>query len=128
VENRSKFCQNCGAEIDIRAEICPKCGVATADKSVENIPSGGPSGLAITAFILSILGITCLCSIFGPILSIAAFIIGWLELSKINKGNSSPKGKWMAVFAMIAGGIFALIGIVIVVFWGGMLFLSLLGG
>jgi len=23
----TKFCSNCGAEIDIRAEICPKCGV-----------------------------------------------------------------------------------------------------
>jgi len=22
-----KFCSNCGAEIDARAEICPKCGV-----------------------------------------------------------------------------------------------------
>jgi len=24
---RTKFCVNCGAEIDIKAEICPKCGV-----------------------------------------------------------------------------------------------------
>jgi ribosomal protein L40E len=26
-EKRSKFCPNCGAEIDINAKICPKCGV-----------------------------------------------------------------------------------------------------
>ena len=26
-ERRSKFCSNCGAEIDVRAKICPKCGV-----------------------------------------------------------------------------------------------------
>jgi D-arabinose 5-phosphate isomerase GutQ len=23
----TKFCANCGAEIDFKAEICPKCGV-----------------------------------------------------------------------------------------------------
>jgi TM2 domain-containing membrane protein YozV len=26
-EKATKFCENCGAEIDRRAEICPKCGV-----------------------------------------------------------------------------------------------------
>jgi len=26
-EKNTKFCSNCGAEIDIKAEICPKCGV-----------------------------------------------------------------------------------------------------
>lgn len=26
-EKKMKFCSNCGAEIDIKAKICPKCGV-----------------------------------------------------------------------------------------------------
>jgi len=26
-ERKTKFCSNCGAEIDIKAKICPKCGV-----------------------------------------------------------------------------------------------------
>lgn len=26
-EKNNKFCFNCGAEIDVKAEICPKCGV-----------------------------------------------------------------------------------------------------
>ena len=26
-ERKTKFCSNCGAEIDINAKICPKCGV-----------------------------------------------------------------------------------------------------
>lgn len=26
-EKNTKFCSNCGAEIDIKAKICPKCGV-----------------------------------------------------------------------------------------------------
>lgn len=29
-ERKTKFCQNCGAEIDKNAEICPKCGVRVA--------------------------------------------------------------------------------------------------
>ncbi len=29
-ERKTKFCANCGAEIDYRAEICPKCGVRIA--------------------------------------------------------------------------------------------------
>ncbi len=29
-ERKTKYCQFCGAEIDIRAEICPKCGVRIA--------------------------------------------------------------------------------------------------
>jgi TM2 domain-containing membrane protein YozV len=29
-ERGKKFCVNCGAEIDARAEICPKCGVRVA--------------------------------------------------------------------------------------------------
>jgi len=27
---KTKFCVNCGAEIDAKAEICPKCGVRVA--------------------------------------------------------------------------------------------------
>jgi len=29
-EKRTKFCVNCGSEIDARAEICPNCGVRVA--------------------------------------------------------------------------------------------------
>ena len=29
-ERKTKFCVNCGAKIDARAEICPKCGVRVA--------------------------------------------------------------------------------------------------
>lgn len=33
MERNTKFCSNCGAEIDVRAEICPKCGVRVAQIS-----------------------------------------------------------------------------------------------
>ena len=125
MENQLKFCQNCGAEIDYKAEICPKCGVRTSENSTDNNSGEEISGLAITALILGILSFPCLCSY---ICGIPAIIVGSLELSKINKGKSSYKGKWMAWFGIIAGGIFSLLGLIWTVFWGGMFFLSLLGG
>ena len=38
-ERAKKFCVNCGAEIDARAEICPKCGVRVAPPP----PSAAPT-------------------------------------------------------------------------------------
>ncbi len=38
METKTKYCSNCGAQIDIKAEICPKCGVR-----VVQVPS--PVGL-----------------------------------------------------------------------------------
>jgi|GEM_PF-7022718 len=28
--DETKFCQNCGSQIDAKAKICPKCGVKVA--------------------------------------------------------------------------------------------------
>lgn len=36
IKKETKFCANCGAEIDTKAEICPKCGVRVVGKSVES--------------------------------------------------------------------------------------------
>lgn len=35
--NPTKFCGNCGNQVDIRAEICPKCGIRIAPA-----PASGP--------------------------------------------------------------------------------------
>jgi len=32
----TKFCPNCGVEIDAKAEICPKCGVRIKREEVKN--------------------------------------------------------------------------------------------
>ena len=34
-KTETKYCSNCGAEIDIKAEICPKCGVRESVHAVE---------------------------------------------------------------------------------------------
>jgi hypothetical protein len=38
LERRTKFCTNCGAEIDINAEFCPKCGVRVVPISDQKVP------------------------------------------------------------------------------------------
>ncbi len=56
------------------------------------------SGLATTALILSIVGILC-CGVA----SIIGIILGVIELGKINKGESSEKGRGYAKAAIIIG-------------------------
>jgi zinc ribbon protein len=43
-ERKTKFCVNCGAEIDARAEICPKCGVRVAPPP---LPQPGQAGATL---------------------------------------------------------------------------------
>ena len=31
-----KFCQNCGAKIDVKAVVCPKCGVPVNGNNAES--------------------------------------------------------------------------------------------
>ena len=48
----AKFCTNCGNELDDRAIMCPKCGVALTQTT--NASNGSSSnGMAIAGFILS---------------------------------------------------------------------------
>jgi hypothetical protein len=83
------------------------------------------SGMAITTLVLGILSMPCCCGsvvCLGPILSIAALILGFKENGKINSGLASPKGKWMAITGMILGGIGILAGLIYVLwvaFFGG---------
>jgi len=36
---KNKFCQNCGAKIDEKVEICPKCGVRVKDPVKKKEPA-----------------------------------------------------------------------------------------
>jgi TM2 domain-containing membrane protein YozV/ribosomal protein S27AE len=50
----TKYCSNCGVQIDYKAEICPKCGVRVAP-----IPSTGKNKVAagVLAILLGGLGV-----------------------------------------------------------------------
>ncbi|WP_084675061.1 zinc ribbon domain-containing protein [Hippea jasoniae] len=49
----TKFCTNCGAEIDAKAEICPKCGVKQPSS---NSPAKNPGLAAVLSFLFTGLG------------------------------------------------------------------------
>ncbi|MDO9045408.1 MAG: zinc-ribbon domain-containing protein [Methanobacteriaceae archaeon] len=59
IQKETKFCSNCGAEIDKKAEICPKCGVRLMGNSQgQNLPVGPKNaGLAaVLSFLVVGLG------------------------------------------------------------------------
>lgn len=51
------FCKNCGAEIDDKAVVCPKCGVAQG-KTTQVSPDDAPSaGFAVLCFFIPVVGL-----------------------------------------------------------------------
>lgn len=51
---KTKYCSNCGAAIDAKAEICPKCGVRVELKPITTTKSPGIA--AICSFFITGLG------------------------------------------------------------------------
>ena len=49
------FCKNCGAQIDDKAVICPKCGVAQAGTITE--PDTGNIGWGVLGFFFPLIGL-----------------------------------------------------------------------
>jgi hypothetical protein len=77
------------------------------------------SGMAIAALVLGILGFCCC----GFITGVPALIIGWIENSKINRGESSQRGKGFAIVGIVLGVVslvFACLGLLWTFFFGGL--------
>lgn len=69
-----KFCHNCGAEIDARAEICPSCGLRQLDiKKPEDGRKYSNLGIVFAVISLLILPI-----IFGPI-GVILGVLGYMK-------------------------------------------------
>ena len=52
----TKFCHNCGAEIDAKALTCPECGVLQQDKSMSGRGEKNSGLAAILSFFFTVLG------------------------------------------------------------------------
>lgn len=87
----TKYCSNCGAQIDAKAEVCPECGVRQASASSE-----GPDrlaaallaiflgGLGVHKFYLgqTKMGVVYLCFFWTMIPAIVGFVEGIIYLTK----------------------------------------------
>ncbi len=77
-----------------------------------------PGPMAIVALICGILSVLCHCvpiagSFIGFFLSVAAIVLGIIEIKRIGRGEGSVKGKGMAMAGIILGAV----GIVFGILW-----------
>lgn len=113
-------CTNCGRAIcgKCRMELggkllcrtCVSMGAGVTMPKPAGAPTG-PSGVAITAFVLSVVGF------FFCITGIPGFVMGISELKKINRGESPAAGRGFALAAAIIGGIMTGILALLVLFY-----------
>lgn len=82
------FCKNCGAEIDDKAVVCPKCGVSTANNKGIAASDDAPSG-----------GFAFLCFLF-PILGLILYLV-WKDTYP-QKAHSCGKGAIIGVIVSVA--------------------------
>ncbi len=88
-QDNEKFCSNCGAVIDIKAEICPKCGVRQA-------PAPGNSNGAVSfgenRWLISLL----LCWFLG-FLGIHRFYNGHMVIGVLQLLTAGGCGIWVII-------------------------------
>ncbi len=90
------YCKNCGSEIDDRAVVCPKCGVATGKSGEDKA-----SGLSIAALVLAF---------FIPLVGLILGIV-----AKKDAGEKSAK---LAKAAIIVSVVFMVLNVLVYVLYG----------
>ncbi|MHB0866646.1 MAG: DUF4234 domain-containing protein [Thermoleophilia bacterium] len=88
----------------------PTGGMPAAAMTAGPVPADKAGGLALAATILSILGLFC-CGLT----SIVGIILGVIELGRIKKGESSAKGRGLAMAGVVVGAIVVVLYILVVV-------------
>lgn len=136
-----KYCQNCRQQNSPDAQFCRFCATplngGQRPQNQANFnnqqwnqgfqgagfvqPSAGASGRAIASLVLTICSLLFCCMLT----SIPGAILGWMEISAIKQGRSSPAGMMMAQMGLWGG-----IGVSVLTlfFYGFYLLLALSGG
>ena len=134
------FCKNCGAQIDDKAVMCPRCGVATGKAAVAApAPALSPrqkNSVGLAGFILSLIAVgipilmmipfigSLIFSLAFPIV-ISALVCSAIGLKNVKKFGAGKKGLATAgvVISSIMLGVVAVLVVVYIV----MLILALTG-
>ena len=113
-------CPDCGHEVSTEAPACPNCGRPWPGRQmgtpVASPPARPPTynGLAITSFVLGLLGVLCL----QP-LGIGAVIFGPLALGQLNRqraaGGPEQQGRALAIAGIVTGAIAIVLLIVTII-------------
>jgi hypothetical protein len=135
----NKFCQNCQQSNPPEASFCRNCASplpgaqpggdrqaaqqtnqpnfggqqAPQNFAQPAMSSGAASQRAMTACGLAFAGLVCC----GPLTSIPAMIVGWMEIAAIKQGQSPPNGMKFAQIGLWGGGIVTLIQGAGFLFW-----------
>jgi hypothetical protein len=91
-------CPGCGASVDAHAYRCPACRAYVGEADDQPWPrmdcephrGGLVLGLGITSIVLTV---TCVLSVIGLPLGIAAWVIGHGDLQKMRAGTMDPEGR-----------------------------------
>ena len=120
IESPEKFCSNCGEQIDVRAEICPHCGVRVAiPQSVKN-PAvavilsffvvglgqvyNGKYKTAILMFVLAVISAMLWSVGIGVITSLILWIWSMSDAWNVAKGTGgSTSGSVQSVVMAVVG-------------------------
>lgn len=103
------FCKNCGAQIDDKAVMCPRCGVATGKAAVvasTSAPALSPrqkNSVGLAGFILSLIAVGIPIFLMMPIINYLMFILAFpivisalvcsaIGLKNVKKFGASKKG------------------------------------
>ncbi len=105
------FCHNCASPLSAQ----PQGQFTAPQQNQARTPpaNAGASQKAIIALVLAIAALICC----GPFTGIPAAIVGWMELGAIDRGESSPAGKWMAQVGLWGGIACTVIHVVIYFFY-----------
>jgi hypothetical protein len=86
-------------------------------------PTPSPSSQAIAALVVSLLGVLTCCGVLSPV----GWFLGVQERKAIREGRSPAAGDSLALVAIvlgIVGTVMLLLGLLWVLFWGGLVVIS----
>ncbi len=110
----SKFCSNCGKELNEEQDICLNCGQMVKKSPRENNQMNTTNGLAIAGFVLSIIGFVLSIFIVGIFFCIVGLVLSIIGLTKTKSLNGSGKG--LAISGIIINSIVIVIFSFLIIF------------